>query len=183
MTGGPSTNLKSTIAQTMPFEIAGSNNSVISPSTGVMNLTAILIPGGQTIANINFISSASVSVGGTHLWFALYDDGRGSSSAGQLALLGQTNDNGGNMGGNVGLSLLTPYTTTYSGIYFLGFMCTAATQMPQLAGSARNGTATIQVSPYVTFSSGTAGSGLTNQAPNPSGAVTSNASNIYAYIS
>lgn len=184
LTGGPSTNLKSPIAQTLPFECAV---SVITPSTGVMNVTSIYLTAGQTISNINFVSGSTAEGTGTHLLFCLYDDGRSSTTVNQLALLGQTADQTGAAAlaanTNLGLALITPYITTYSGIYYVGFIC-AATTMPTLAGITRGSTASITVASATgAFYSGTAGSSLTNQAPNPSGTVTVSAATIYAYVS
>jgi hypothetical protein len=183
-TGGPATLLNSVIAQTMPFEKA---DGATAPATGVMDLTAIYLPVSKIITNINYISSTTAEATGTHLWFALYDDGRGSTTAGQLALLGQTTDQTGAAAfaanTNLGLSLLTPYTTTYTGIYYIGFLCVATT-MPTLCGAIRASTASIQLAASAgALLSGTAGSGLTTAAPNPSGAVTISSRTQFAYVS
>jgi hypothetical protein len=187
ITGGPAGSLKSVIAVTIPYKICVSSPG---PSSGVMDLTAIFIPVGQTISNINFVTAGTGATGPTHWWFALYDDGRGSSTAGQLALLGQTADQTSTAmaaNTNFGLALFTPWVTQYTGIYYIGYMQTVSTTMATLTGSLRGGggTASVILSSNCTssFYSGTAGSGLTNQAPNPSGAITVSARTEFAYVS
>lgn len=184
VTGGPAGTLKSAIAQTMPYE---ATTGTAIASTGVMDLSAIYLPIGATITNINYINNNIAEATGTHLWFALYDDGRGSSVAGQLACLGQTPDQTGaaafGASVNLGLSLIFPVTTTYSGIYYVAFMCAAGT-LPNLAGIVRASTASIQLAASAgALLSGTAGSGLTTTAPNPSGTVTISNRTQYAYVS
>lgn len=186
ITGGPSGALRSPIAITVCMDTSGSN--VATPSTGVMSLTSIFITAGQTITNINYQSGfLSSESGGSHLWYALYDDGRGSSTAGQLALLGQTADQTGAAtlaaNTNLGLSLILPYRTTYSGLYYVGFMC-VATGMPNLVTKNLGSSLAIQIGNSAgAFISGTAGSGLLNLAPNPSGAITATTNMNFAYVS
>jgi hypothetical protein len=184
ITGGPSSLLKAPIAQTMPFEAAV---SAVTLTTAVCSACPIYLPQGVTISNINFVSGSTAESGGSHLWYALYDDGRGSTTANQLALLGQTADQTGaaafGANTNLGLSLITPYATTYTGYYYVAICCVGTT--PTLAGVIRASTAAIQVSAQATGAvyGGTFGSGLTNQAPSPSGAVTATGFTAYAYVS
>ena len=182
--GSGTANSRQMIAQTMPFELF---NSSFSFSTGGMAFSPIVLSQGQTIRNISFIASNSRS-GGTHLWYALYDDGRGSSSANQLALLAQTADNTGAalMSANVVFSqaLTTPYTTTYSGVYNIAIGSTSSGQ-PTIYSMSCTGV-TIPLSTYgngAVVGGATAGSGLTSQAPNPSGAITVLGGTIYGYVS
>jgi len=184
VTGGPAGLLLSPISQTIPIERASSGNST---SSGVMSLSPIHIAIGQKITNINFMNLNQAEATGTHLWFALYDDGRGSTTAGQLALLGQTADQTGSaafgLNVNLGLSLIMPYTTTYSGIYYVAYMCAAST-VPFVRGSALPGSVSISLgSSAGCLLGGTAGSGLLNLAPNPSGTVSAAATVFYAYVS
>jgi hypothetical protein len=175
---------KNPIAQTMPVE---ATVSTVTPATGVMDLTAIYLVAGQTISSIAFLT-VGAATGPTHWWFALYDDGRGSSTAGQLALLGQTPDQvAGALGANtaIPLSLITPWITQYTGIYYIAFLLTVSTTMATLAGLTKVSTAGIQLSLNCanSFHSLTAGSGLTNAAPNPSGALTISTRTEYGVVS
>lgn len=184
VTGGPATQLLSTISETMPYELT---QSAVSPTSGIMSLFPIHLNINKKISNINFVSVAAES-GGSHLWFALYDDGRSvSSSNSQLGLLSQTADQTGaaafGANTNLGLSLLWPYVTTYDGIYYVGIMYVGSSLT--LAGqSGRASTAAITLAANTgTFSSGTAGSGLTTNAPDPTGTITIANYTAYAYVS
>ena len=183
LTGGPAGSLKSCIAETMPFEHASAN---VTLSSGVMTLAPIYISQNQTITSINFVSNSTAESGGSHLWFALYDDGRGSATASQLYLLAQTQDQTGAAAfaanTNLGLALNIPYITTYTGIYYIAIMCVGTT--PTITGQTRASTASIQIGASGGALMGsTAGSGLTSQAPSPSGTITSSVNTLYAYVS
>jgi hypothetical protein len=156
--------------------------------SGTLYLFPIYIALGCTISNINFVSGSTAESGGSHLWFALYDDGR-AAPTGKLALLGQTADQTGAAAfaanTNLGLSLLTPYTTLYGGIYHVGFQC-VATGMPALTCLNRGSVAAIQIASSTgAFVGGGIVSGVSSgNAPNPSG-TTSAAFGFtyYAYLS
>jgi len=180
--GGAS--FRTPIGMTASYECSVSQ---CQPATGVMDLTAIFLTQGQTIAGINYVSGTTAASGPTHLWFALYDDGRGSTTAGQLALLGQTSDNGSvAVPANtwLALGLVSPWVTQYTGIYYVAFLQTVSTTMSTLAGVIRGTTASIQLSSNCanSFHSMTAGSGLTNLAPSPSGALTISTRSEFVYV-
>jgi len=184
LTGGPAGSLKSPLSETMSFDCAVSANVI---ATGVMELTSIYLIQGQIVSSINYVSGSTAESGGSHLWFALYDDGRGSATANQLALLSQTTDQTGAAAfaanTNLGLALNSPVVATYTGIYYVAIMCVGTT--PTLAGVTRTSTASIQIAGAGTGAvfGGTAGSSLTTTAPNPSGAVTGSVRTNYAYVS
>ena len=183
--GGPAGLLLPFIAQTIPII---TTNQSVQPNTGVMFLNPIHLAAKQVITNINFISATTAESSGTHLWFALYDDGRGTTAANQLALLGQTADQTGSAAfaanTNLGLSLLIPYTTTYSGLHYVAVMC-AATTTPGIRSCSLGVSLPITIGNSANLLSASAGSGLTAFAPSPSGALSSvpNNSIYYAYVS
>lgn len=182
VSGGPAGNLRPTIAQSIPLESIKGSSTL--PSLSVF-FCAIAITAGQTITNINVVTATTAESGGSHCWFALYDDGRGSPTAGQLALLGQTADQTGatflTANTNVGLSLLTPYVTTYSGIYYVAFFCNVNVGVQAIAsGSANRQIYSYSNSPVCATTSST---GITSNAPNPSGALTPTNIIFYAYVS
>jgi len=179
--GSGTANSRQMIAQTSPFEFA---NQTIGLGSGVLNLSPIMIAAGQTIRNITFLGAATRSAG-THFWYALYDDGRGSTSANQLALLSQTSDNTGagllTTGALFSQALIQPYTTTYSGLYFIGAASVGTSASIEASTTVGTG---VPFAPWGTGSvPGTAGSGLTNQAPSPSGAITPLAFILYGFVS
>jgi hypothetical protein len=185
LTGGPAGNLTSVISQTFPYEFTTTTYNITS-TTLVLN--AIYITAGQTIRNINFVSISAES-SGSHLFFALYDDGRGTTGSGS-ALLGQTLDQTGaaafGSNTNLGLSLITPYTTTYTGIHYIAIAYTGST-LSVAASTTPNTTSSSP--PFVPKGngvlSGNTGVAVSSQAPNPSGTFSeiSPAIYIYGYVS
>jgi hypothetical protein len=173
------------ISQTISFEVGSDSNT---PSSGVMLLLATYLPIATTITYITFVSVGTAESSGTHLWYALYDDGRGSTTSGQLALLRHTADQTGATAfvanSALSLALISPYVTKYSGIYYVAFMCAAST-VPTLFSTSTQ-TPTVPSIPIV--SSGatcacTAGSSLTYPPPNPSGSLSNSGILYYAYVS
>jgi len=182
LTGGPAGTLKSAIAQTMPYDFCGT----VTPTQANMILTPIYVTQGQVITSINMVTVGAATTP-THTWWALYDDGRGSSTANQLALLGQSADQAAGAIGantNLGLALLSPYTTTYTGIYYVAWY-NSGTTAPTMAGFAITSTASIQIAGAATGAlyRGTIAVTATAAAPNPSGAVSAGTIGIFAYIS
>jgi hypothetical protein len=167
---------KNPIAQTFPWWAATATRT---PSTGVMDLTPVWLPAGLTITGATI---ATVGAAGTptHFWIALYDDGRGTSTANQLSLLGQSADNTGAIAANALISsaFITPIVTQYTGIYYLAVMGAATTPATYAGRPALASTALplfSSVAGVVNAQSsilGTAGSALTTTAPNPTGTIT-----------
>ena len=184
LTGGPT---GGPIAQTAPYWAA---TATVTPTTQIMNLTAIYLPAGVTVRQI---TAASIGAAGTptNFWFALYDDGRGSSSANQLALLGQTIDNTGARGANalITSTMITPFTTRYAGIYYIAIMDKATTVSTYAGTVAKGSTATVNLAAVAglintgSHSACTSGSALTTVAPNPSGATTATTAAIWFLVS
>ena len=173
------------IAQTVPWELTNSSGGLAA--TGVMLLSAIYLNANLKISNINAATANTAANTPTHFWFALYDDGRGSSVAGQVALLAQTADQltaAIPTSTNIGLALSSPITTQYSGIYYIGAMVAASVTVPTWATATSGATlpSTFQIG-NGTLISGTAGSSLTTSAPNPSGTITGSAQVLWAYVS
>ncbi len=105
--------------------------TVTAPSTGVLNLTAIWLPGGATVHGITFVSGSTAESVGSHLWFALYRVGNVQTAAATVAtLMGQGTDDTGaaSFGANTAFrqALTTAQVLPYSGLYYLGF-CAVAT--------------------------------------------------------
>lgn len=182
--GGPAASLSPTIAQTLPLETC---NFATGPISGAMHCQPLWLNSGVTIKNINYITGSTPATGPTHLFYALYDDGRSSSSAGQLGWLAQTADQlsaaiAANT--NIGLALTSPYTTTYTGIYYVAFLCTVSTTMPTLLGSggATYPSIACAANTGALVSSRTSSSALTAP-PSPSGAMIGLGQFNYAYLS
>ncbi len=107
--------------------------TVSAPATGVLNLTAIWLPGGSLVSGITFVSGSTAESGGSHLWFALYKPGSVSTFNGTvLSLMGQSADSTGaaDFAANTALrlALTTAQRIPSSGLYYLG-VCVVGTGM------------------------------------------------------
>jgi hypothetical protein len=103
------------------------NTSLLS--TGRLSLQAIYLPAGVTISSISFWSATTAAGTPTNQLFGLYDS--------SLNLLrSSTNDTTTAWAANSRktLSLTSTFTTTYSGIHYLGLMVTATT-VPTIKGN------------------------------------------------
>lgn len=103
------------------------NTAVLS--SGRLSLQAIYLPAGTTINSISFWSATTAGATLTNQLFGLYDS--------SLNLLrSSTNDTSTAWAANSRktLSLTSAFTTTYSGIHYLGIMV-AATTVPTLKGN------------------------------------------------
>lgn len=116
-----------TLGSTIPRDLATTNN-LASLTSGTLYLFGLYFPAGTKISNISFISGGTAAGTPTHQWFALYDK--------SLAKLQVTADDTTTAwGANTlkSLALASPYTTTYDGMYYVGYMV-AATTVPTLTG-------------------------------------------------
>lgn len=123
------------IAETYP---RGSNyvGGSLSPVSGQVTLSSIPIPGGSLISNITYFSAAAAAVTPTHWWFGLFNS--------SFNLLAVTADQTTAAWGSVTKKTLaiatsaagsvTSFTTTYSGLHYLG-VCVVAGTPPSLVGS------------------------------------------------
>lgn len=126
-------------------------------STGRLSLQAIYIPAGVTINSISFWSATTAAGTPTNQLFGLYDN--------NLNLLrSSVNDTTTAWAANSRktLALTSSFTTTYSGLYYLGIMV-AATTVPTLKGNtAKTGG---QLSAGAPSMGGTSTTGLTTALP------------------
>lgn len=126
-------------------------------SSGRLSLQAIWLPAGTTINSISFWSATTALATGTNQLFGLYDS--------NLNLLrSSTNDTSTAWAANSRktLSLTSSFTTTYSGLHYLGIMV-AATTVPTLKGNtAKTGG---QLNAGAPSMGGTSTTGLTTALP------------------
>lgn len=115
-------------AQTFPRQLVTS--AAEASASGVLTVTAISIPQDTVVNTINFVSGTQAGVTMTHQFAGLYD-----SSGKQLAISADLG------AGAIAASTVIPYpvstiaqgaassfTTTYSGLYYVGIMVVASTQ-------------------------------------------------------
>lgn len=126
-------------------------------STGRLSLQAIYIPAGTLISSISFWSATTAAGTPTNQLFGLFDSNRN-------LLATSTNGTTGAWAANSKktLSLTATFTTTYSGLYYLGLMVTATT-VPTIKGNtARTGGQLQAEAPSM---GGTSTTGLTTALP------------------
>lgn len=161
--------------ESIPRHSVGLTNQAVPGLSGRLWLHAIYLPAATLITSITYVSATTGATLPTNQWFALYDSSRN--------LLAQTVDDTTTAwaaGTPKTLAFASPFTTTYSGIYYLGIMV-AATTVPSLyAISSAAGTAVLALPPIAT---GTSTTGLTTTAPNPAAAITVSTAIPYAYVS
>lgn len=141
--------------------------------SGRLHLVAIDLPAGTPLTSITFVSSTVAAGTPLNQWFALY------SSA--LALLRQTVDDGTAawaVSTAKTLALTSGFTTTATGLHYLGVMVNATTA-PSLA--ACSGLAQVHALAPVT--NGFSTTGLTDTAPNPAAAPAGQANAPWAFVS
>lgn len=116
---------------------SGTTSAAVS---GTLHLVAIALPSGLTIGKIGFFSNRSASAP-THWWFGLYD-----SSRVQLAVTADQTSTAWSSNTTKTLSIATiasgaasSFTTTYTGLHYLGVMMTATTTIQFDAASQATG--------------------------------------------
>lgn len=108
------------IAETVPTWSNITNQSVLT--SGRLALVGIWLPSGKQITSISFLSGTTAGGTLTHQWFGIFDDQRNA--------LRLTSDDTSTAWGSSTLktlNLTSPWTTTYSGLHFLGIMVAAST--------------------------------------------------------
>lgn len=150
-------------AETFPRRLVPEVNTSLL-STGRLSLQAIAIRAGELLTSISFFSATTAAGTPTNQIFGLYDN--------TLALLRSTNnDTTTAWAANTRktLSLTSTFTTTYTGLYYLGIMVTATT-VPTIKGyTAVTGAQLKGTAPNL---GGTSSTGLTTALPNPAAAIT-----------
>jgi hypothetical protein len=165
-------------AETFPRRWSTTPSSV--GSSGTLYVTGIAIPAGVVVNNITFCTSTAAKTGGTHGWYVLLD-----SSRVVRAVTADQTDAATVWGTiNTAYTLATnAYTTTYSGLYYVGVMVaeTAGT-MPTFTCLTGQTTVTNSLVPVLTGASST---GQTT--PPATGAtmtaITPSSREFYAYTS
>ncbi len=131
------------------------NTSLLS--SGRLSLQAIWLPAGVTISSISFWSATTAAGTPTNQLFGLYDNNlnllRSSSNDTTTAWAANSKKT---------LSLTSSFTTTYSGLHYLGIMVTATT-VPTIKGNtAKTGGQLQAAAPSM---GGTSNTGLTTALP------------------
>lgn len=118
------------LGETVPRDLVLASNNSNAPATQVLHLSAIALPSATKVSNISFLaSSTSNAITPTNWWFALYDNNRN-----QLAITADQLTAAWTGGTSKTLAIATTasgaatsFTTTYTGLHYLGFMMKAGT--------------------------------------------------------
>jgi hypothetical protein len=159
--------------ETIPRIQAATNTAVLS--SGRLSLVGgIVIPAGQTVTSISFMSGTQAAVTPTNQLFGIF---RQSDRA---LLRATSNGTNGAWAANTvkTLNLTATYTPDEDMPIYLGIMVTAGT-VPSLTTAS----ATSQANAIVPILQGTSTTGLTTSLPNPAAAITAAATNPYAFVS
>jgi hypothetical protein len=168
--------------QTMPRNLVIGSATI--PANGTVYLTAIYLPQGTAVNNITLVTGTSVKTGGTHGWYLLADSGRVVRAVSADQTDASTVWGVASTAYTLSVSAAA-YSTTYSGLYYVGFMVAeSAGTMPTFSGaSASVATAVNSIAPAMT---GTAGTGQTTPPAVTSTTLTltsNGAFGFYAYTS
>jgi hypothetical protein len=159
------------LASTIPRQ--GTNIGNVSLLTsGTMALTAIELQKGTVVTNISYHSATTATNTPTAWWFALYTADR--------ALCAQTADQTSTAwGANTlkTLALTAPFTTTYTGLHYVGIMVAAST--PPTLYAQVGAAYTNIIAPILT---GNSTASLTTTAPATADAITVGSNFPYSYI-
>ena len=166
-------------AQSIPRTMVSSAAEALG-GTGVLVMQAIFLPQNTVVNNLNWVAGTTAAITPTHQWGGLYN-----ASRVQLA----TTTDGLTTAITSGLTLTYPiatvaagaattFTTTYTGMYYMGLLITAGT-MPTVEGA--TGIATAATIPPIL--SGTSTGSLTTPTtfPTTAGTITPTAPQIYCY--
>lgn len=166
------------IAETMPRWATGSSNA--SPPSGYLNLMPIWLPKGAVISNFNWFTTSGGATSPTHQWAGLYNAGRGqlalTSNKTTTAIPGLTAFTW--AVATIASGPSTTFTTTYTGLHYVGLMITATTP-PSVGGQ------TVNTGGYAPMF-GTSDSGQTTPPAFPRTVATPISANplyIYMYVS
>lgn len=156
-------------------EVTGTSGTLTS---GTVYLRAAALKQNTLISNLTFCVRGTAETGGTHAWFVLTDS--------NLVVKAVTADQTGATaigGTNTPVTVSTnAFTTTYSGLYYVG-LCVVASGMPVMLVGATTPTGLNSVTPVL------CGSSSTGQTTPPSTGTTltaitsANSYNFYYYTS
>lgn len=112
------------------------SNTAIAPASGTLCVTSLVIPQYTVVSNLTFVTGGTAETGGTHGWHVLLDS--------TLKVVAVSADQTGAAVWSpantpITLAATSAYTTTYTGLYYIGVMV-VATGMPTFNGSAGLGT-------------------------------------------
>jgi len=170
------------IAESM--DRASTTFAYVAVSSGTLYLSALYLPANTVVSNLNTVTGSTASSGVTHNWMCLADNA--------LSLLAVSADNTTNdlsastlqtyAIATVAAGAATSFTTTYSGLYYVGFMIATGTTQPTIQGQTDLASTMMGLAPKLCGSSNT-GATTPPAFPATLTSITSSASQIYTFVS
>jgi hypothetical protein len=112
----------------------GNNTGVVLPTAGALNLSAIFLPAGLVIGHLHFVTDPANAAGAPqHWWMGLYDNNLNqlATTADQTnGSLAATSTDFSEAIAETAAGAATEFTTTYSGLYYIGLMVASANTLP-----------------------------------------------------
>jgi hypothetical protein len=169
------------LGETFPRGSAESGQNVLT--SGKPWLVAIWLPAGTKVSNLTFCSGTTAMVTPSHWWFALYDSARNqlAVTADQTTATWSTSTAVTLPIATTATGAATSFTTTYTGLHYLGIMVAAAT-VPNLIGTS-SGSAEMGLPPVITGPSTDAAQTTPPAFPHVAGALSGNNLRPYAFVS
>lgn len=127
-------------------------------TSGTLRMDAIDLPAGLLITSISYMSGATALITGSNQWFALFGNARN-----KLAITADDTSTAWAANTVKTLTLTAPFTTTYSGLHYLGAVVVAVT-VPTFFGLTVGASGANALAPILC---GNADAGLTNPASCP----------------
>ena len=125
--------------------------------SGQLYMSAIPILAGTVVSNLSYVTGSTAAVTPTHQWAALFDLNRNmlAASADGLAAAIAANTVIAYPIATTAAGAATSFTTTYTGLYYIGVLVNAGTQPTLACGPVYTGTAVANLAPTMSFMGGT----------------------------
>ena len=165
------------VAETIPRAV-GAQSVTIATVSGTVYMTAVFIPANTVVNAVNVVTGSTASSNDVTInWAALCNGSRvvlaaSANATTQLTPAGYVNT----------LAMTTPFTTTYSGLYYIAYTVGATTTQPTVVGVASAGTELTKIAPISSGTSSTAGTATPPAVGSTLGAITATANTIYEYL-
>lgn len=157
-------------------------NTGIGINTGQLQLSAVPLPKGAPVGHLQYPSASTAAVTPAHWWFALFDQNLNmlAVTADQLTAAWAASTYQSLAVATTAAGAATSFTTTYTGLYYIGIMMAAATTVSLVGGGHAAPTVIAQTPVLNGLSTGS----LTAPPAFPfqAGAITPSSSVIYAAV-
>jgi len=178
----PTNYLAPTGASYETFPRQGSISQAATSASGTLWMVAIQLPAGTPIGHICFASYTTAAVTPLHWWFGLYTSARVqlATTADQTTTAWAANTVKNLAVATTAAGAASSFTTTYTGLHYIGFMM-AATTMCSLIGETQGNSMRDQA-PAIW--GGTTDTAQTTPPafPHTAGAITASAVPVYAWV-